>query len=108
MNPKKWNGMNSKKLIFNKLKMTIENKNLGINSDDVYSCEDKLKLLEWRVGVSETYFDIWKQLIEATAEKERTGVYKDRDWFNNTKTACRLQEILLFQIEHRLEQLKQQ
>lgn len=88
--------------------MIIENKNLGINTEDVYACTDRLTLLEWRVKVSQDYFNIWQKLIKAISEKDLTGEYTDKYWFTQTKTACRLQEILLFQIEHRLEELKQQ
>lgn len=86
--------------------MTIENKNLGINSDDVYDCKDKETLLNWKIGVAETLYNIWEKLKNARAEKEETGHYADREWYTKADTARRLQEILLFQIEHRLEQLK--
>lgn len=87
--------------------MEIINKNLGISTEDVYSCEDILKLREWRVGVAQTLYEIYCKLTEAKATKARTGFYVDRVWFEKTEKAKRLQEILLFQIEHQIEKLNQ-
>ena len=87
--------------------MEIINKNLGISTEDVYSCDDLLKLREWRVGVALTLHEISCKLTEAKAHKHRTGVYVDKVWFERTEKARRLQEILLFQIEHQIEKLNQ-
>ncbi len=82
--------------------MTIRNNNLNMDSNDVYDCQDQSLLYEWRIGVASTIVEIVDKLNEAKATKARTGVHMDREWYQRTDKARRLQEILLWQIEHQL------
>lgn len=87
--------------------MIITNNNLKIDTNDVYDCVDLSTLYEWRIGVAITIVEIVDKLNEAKATKARTGVHMDREWYQRTDKARRLQEILLWQIEHQLIKIKQ-
>lgn len=82
--------------------LTVRNNNLDIDSNDVYDCQEESTLRGWRVGVAVTLNEIIEKLNKAKRVKAETGVHMDRDWYQRTDKARRLQEILLFQIEEQL------
>ena len=86
--------------------MIIHNRRLNIDSTDVETCDDLTTLLKWKLGVLETYHSIIEKLVEVRAMKSKTGAHADRDWYNRTDKARRLQEMLILQIEIRINELK--
>lgn len=86
--------------------MIIKNNKLLIDTNDVYECTDLLLLYKWQVGVLETLYEIHEKLTEAKAKRAGTGLYADRDWFQRTDMARRLQEILALQIKERIKELE--
>lgn len=86
--------------------MIIKNKRLDIDTNDVYESTDLVELYDWRVNVAITYYNLTNKINKARATKAELGTYVDREWYQRTDDARRLQEILLFQIEHRIQELK--
>lgn len=86
--------------------MIIRNKKLGISSEDVKSETDLVTLARWRIEQARTLDEIINKLTKAKAIKAELGTYVDRNWFNRTESARRLQEILFFEILLRIKELE--
>lgn len=85
--------------------MIIENKNLGINTENVNSCESIETLKDWMVQIEIDIARMTHQINEAK-QKSLNGDYSDPKWFRSIHSAKRLQGILKQQIQNRLSVVK--
>lgn len=82
--------------------MFIENKTIGINSDDVDECTDIATLRKWLVAVKEDISRITMSLEKAY----ESGREIDEERESNSMTAKKLQGLLAYRIQERIATLK--
>lgn len=84
----------------------IEAKRIGINENDVMSCENITQLLYWQIEVSKDISNISAQLVRNDYNAKKEGGEVDPLWKIKAQTSMELLKIFVQKINIRVMELK--
>lgn len=86
----------------------VYNNSLGISTEDVKACNDRVQLKQWKADMEIHIAEIESQLREVRSKQIETGKYADPEWYSRTNMYKRYQSGLKAQIDARLSSLKKE